>query len=68
MAYKPSNRRQSPKLEAELDIRPIMNLMVCLIPLLLAGAQFIKNTQLEVNLPPGKASAGPDQETPPKEG
>lgn len=67
MAYKPSQRRQAADLETELDIRPIMNLMVCLIPLLLAGAQFIKNTQLEVNLPPGKASAGPDQNQPKEE-
>ena len=66
MAYKPSQRRQSADLETELDIRPIMNLMVCLIPLLLAGAQFIKNTQLEVNLPPGKA-AGSGQDQPKEE-
>lgn len=67
MAYKPSNRRQSGNLEADLDIRPIMNLMVCLIPLLLAGAQFIKNTQLEVNLPPGKSAGSASEDTPPKE-
>jgi biopolymer transport protein ExbD len=64
MAYKPSDRRQSADEKADLDIRPIMNLMVCLIPLLLAGAQFIKNTQLEVNLPPGKSASSSDSEPP----
>lgn len=66
MAFKPSQRRQSGAAIMDLDIRPIMNLMVCLIPLLLAGAQFIKNTQLDVNLPAsGGSSSSQDQE--PKE-
>lgn len=62
MAFKPSSRRQSAYAEAELEIRPIMNLMVCLIPLLLAGAQFIKNTQLDLNLPPSKGGGASNDE------
>ena len=62
MAYKPSDRRQTNYAGADLDIRPIMNLMVCLIPILLIGAEFVKNTQLEVKLPPTKGpSSGKDK-------
>lgn len=64
MAFKPSQRRQSNAASADLDIRPIMNLMVCLIPLLLAGAEFIKNTELEVNLPASGGSSTSSNETP----
>lgn len=67
MAYKPSQRRQSADGEADLDIRPIMNLMVCLIPLLLAGTTYVKNTQLEVNLPPGRSSGAANQDQPKEE-
>jgi len=42
MAYKPSARRKSVDLDMDLDIKPVMNLMVVLIPLLLAGAEFVK--------------------------
>ena len=42
MAYKPSARRSSDELEMDLDIRPIMNLMVVLIPLLLQGSEWVK--------------------------
>lgn len=52
MAYKPSMRRKSEELDMELDIRPVMNLMVVLIPLLLAGAQWIKLSVIEINVPP----------------
>ncbi len=55
MAYEPSKRRKSEELEMELDIRPVMNLMVVLIPLLLAGAEFVKVGVIEINLPPPQA-------------
>lgn len=55
MAYEPSKRRKSEELDMELDIRPVMNLMVVLIPLLLAGAEFVKVGIIEINLPPAKA-------------
>jgi biopolymer transport protein ExbD len=67
MAFKPSQRRQSGNATMDLDIRPIMNLMVCLIPLLLAGAQFIKNTELNVNLPSSGGSSAPADDQEPKE-
>jgi hypothetical protein len=57
MAYKPSLRRASNPASADLDIRPVMNLMVVLIPLLLAGAEYVKLAIIEVNLPP-RASGG----------
>lgn len=64
MAFKPSARRQSTYAESDLDIRPIMNLMVVLIPLLLAGAQFVKNTILEVALPASKGASSTDNPEP----
>lgn len=68
MAYKPSARRNTSTLDMDLDIRPVMNLMVVLIPLLLAGAEFVKLSIIEINLPPQSGGPGPGQEqTPPKE-
>jgi len=63
MAYKPSERRNTTYAGADLDIRPIMNLMVCLIPMLLLGAEFVKNAEIEVKLPPssgGKSKSKPN--------
>jgi len=54
MAFKPSLRSKSEELDMELDIRPVMNLMVVLIPLLLAGANWVKLGIIELNLPPTK--------------
>ncbi len=61
MAYEPSKRRKGEELEMELDIRPVMNLMVVLIPLLIAGAEFVKLNMIEINLPPTKTSVGTQQ-------
>ncbi|HHM01468.1 MAG TPA: hypothetical protein ENJ15_00530 [Caldithrix abyssi] len=55
MAYKPSARRNTDDLEMDLDIRPVMNLMVVLIPLLLQGAQWVKLGAIEINAPPSKS-------------
>ena len=55
MAYKPSARRNTDDLEMDLDIRPVMNLMVVLIPLLLQGAQWVKLGAVEINAPPSKS-------------
>ena len=44
MAYKPSERRSGQGLVLELDIKPVMNLMVVLIPLLLAGVEYVKTS------------------------
>ncbi len=58
MAYKPSMRRASEDLEMDLDIRPVMNLMVVLIPLLIASAQWVKLSIIEINVPPSKGPSG----------
>jgi biopolymer transport protein ExbD len=64
MAYKPSMRRRSETLEMDLDIRPVMNLMVVLIPLLIASAEWVKLGIIEINVPPSKAAgAGEDEES-----
>ncbi|RMH61754.1 MAG: hypothetical protein D6677_11135 [Calditrichaeota bacterium] len=55
MAYKPSMRRNTEDVDMELDIRPVMNLMVVLIPLLLQGAQWVKLGAIEINAPPAKS-------------
>jgi len=59
MAYEPSKRKKSEYPEMELDIRPVMNLMVVLIPLLLSCAEFVKLGVIEINVPPAKTSVGP---------
>jgi hypothetical protein len=65
MAYKPSMRRHYKPEPLSLDIRPVMNLMVVLIPLLLAGSVWTKLAVKQLNLPPKSAGLGPgDAETP----
>ncbi len=70
MAFKPSQRRSVKVENTELDLRPIMNMMCILIPLLLSCSQFVKATFVELNLPQlgGGSAAGPsDDKEPPKE-
>jgi biopolymer transport protein ExbD len=55
MAYKPSARQSQESLKMDLDIRPVMNLMVVLIPLLLQGAEWVKLGAIEINAPPSKS-------------
>jgi biopolymer transport protein ExbD len=52
MAYRPSFRRTALPMQGELEIRPVMNLMVCLIPILLQGAELVKFSVVEIDLPP----------------
>ncbi len=59
MAYKPSLRKKGEYVEMELDIRPVMNLMVVLVPLLLSCAQWVKLGVIEINVPPAKTTVGP---------
>lgn len=54
MAYKPSARSSEVGIAMDLDIRPVMNLMVVLIPLLLQGAEWVKLGAIEINAPPSK--------------
>lgn len=58
MAYKPSLRRTQKLEEMKLDIRPVMNLMVVLIPLLLAGSVWTKLSIKQLNLPPKTQGQG----------
>jgi biopolymer transport protein ExbD len=62
MAFKPSARRNTQSLDLDLDIRPVMNLMVVLIPLLLAGTVFLKLAILEIDLPPTASGGGGEDE------
>ena len=57
MAFKPSLRRSLKAEEVEINMTPVMNLMVVLIPLLLTSAQFIKIGVIELNLPPAVGTA-----------
>ncbi|MBD3288450.1 hypothetical protein GF337_06560 [candidate division KSB1 bacterium] len=65
MAYRPSYRRSTESEEIEVNLTPVMNLMVVLIPLLLTSAQFIKIGIIDLNLPP--AVGGVDAAEAPKE-
>jgi len=67
MAYKPSKRRHLELEDIPLDIRPVMNLMVVLIPILLYSAEFVKLSIRELNLPPASAGAGLNSEDKPQE-
>lgn len=67
MAYKPSARRKSAELDMDLDIKPVMNLMVVLIPLLLAGTEFVKLSIIEINLPPQNQGGGGEEQSPDRE-
>jgi biopolymer transport protein ExbD len=67
MAYKPSLRRSQKLEDMTLDIRPVMNLMVVLIPLLLAGSVWTKLSIKQLNLPPKSAGAGNGQMDKPME-
>lgn len=67
MAFKPSARRNTESLDLDLDIRPVMNLMVVLIPLLLAGTVFLKLAILEIDLPPTAGGAGGDEANKPEQ-
>lgn len=58
MAYKPSMRRSPVTPDLELNITPVMNLMVVLIPLLLLGVEMVKLSIVEIDLPPASAGAG----------
>ena len=58
MAYRPSRRAKHGFEETRLNIAPMMNLMVVLIPLLLTSAEFVRLGIIELNLPP--ATLGPE--------
>lgn len=51
MAYKPSKRRRSAVSSQELNLVPIMNIIVIIIPFLLMTAVFAKTAILNIYLP-----------------
>ncbi len=60
--YRPSERRRKKEEPNDLDITPIMGLMVVLIPLLLHSADFVKLGVIEMNLPKtGKGGGNQNQ-------
>ena len=67
MAYRPSFRRTSMPTQGDLEIRPVMNLMVCLIPILLQGAELVKFAVVEIDLPPTSGGGSSGSETPQQE-
>jgi biopolymer transport protein ExbD len=60
MAYRPSKRSSRSIEPLEINIFPMMNLMVVLVPLLLSTATAIKLGVIEINLP--QATVGTDGE------
>ena len=58
MAFKPSDRRKFVAEEGELNLLPILNMIVVLIPLLLTSSEFVKLGLLETQLPPAAAGGG----------
>jgi len=52
MAFKPSKRSSRSIEEIEINLTPVMNLMVVLIPLLLSSATYVKIGVIDLNLPP----------------
>ncbi len=70
MAFKPSARRSVKSESIDIDLRPIMNMMCILIPLLLSCSEMVKNTYIELNLPSLSSSTTPgssDKPDKPKE-
>lgn len=64
MAFRPSFRRTVDPEDVELNMTPVMNLMVCMIPLLLSTAQFIKIGVIDLNLPPAVGTSVSQLEAP----
>ena len=67
MAYRPSLRRHRREEGTELNLTPIMNLMVVIIPLLLTSAAFVKLGIIELNLPPAAGAVAGSASPMPKE-
>jgi hypothetical protein len=58
VAFKPSDKRKFVAEDAELNLLPILNMIVVLIPLLLTSSEFVKLGLLETQLPPAAAGGG----------
>lgn len=58
MAFKPSDKRKFVAEDAELNLLPILNMIVVLIPLLLTSSEWVRLGLLETRLPPAAAGGG----------
>lgn len=58
MAYRPSRKRKAPPTTPETNITPVMNLVVVLIPMLLAVAQFVSVGLIDYQPPPAEDLQG----------
>ncbi|MCD6336387.1 MAG: hypothetical protein DRP97_01445 [Candidatus Latescibacterota bacterium] len=58
LTFKPSARRRTASQPGELNQLPVMNLMIILIPVLLAQSAAVKLALHEVNLPTGRGAGG----------
>ena len=57
-------RRDYRKLvDCEIDLLPMMNVFIVLIPMLLTSAVFLKVTVIDTNVPTGAAAENPSEET-----
>ena len=52
MAYRPSSKRKAVPASPQINVTPVMNLMVVLIPMLLAVAQYVQVSLLDYQPPP----------------
>ncbi len=58
MAFKPSLKRKFIPPDEDVNVTPIMNLVVVLIPLLLATAEWVKLGLIESKMPPAGGGGG----------
>ena len=62
MAHRPSKMMRHDIDEMHVNITPMMNLMVVLIPLLLSSAEFVRLGIIELNLPPAASGERAEME------
>lgn len=67
MAFKPSDKKKVETESTELNLLPVMNLIIVLIPLLLSVAKLSSMAMLEY-LPPAEAAEAAEAGAPPSEG
>jgi biopolymer transport protein ExbD len=58
-------KRRKATRETELDLKPFMNIVVVLIPVLLISAEFAKMAVVDIKLPPGGSNRDSVQTVPP---
>jgi biopolymer transport protein ExbB/TolQ/biopolymer transport protein ExbD len=64
--YKVTAKRIKDEVDTDINIAPMMNLMVILIPLLLSSSEFVKMGEIEMKLPEssdGSGGGGGEQQT-----